>query len=140
MYFVKHYGVTMRCINVKCLILTIFFRHNTEIYWYNEGGEYAENSPVKDLILLCRKENGDDAEEDSLRLQRLLETVRVRVNPTLLSHPSWPWQKRHSFRGPRSQEKWVFPSKHPLFANYKINIYSNLSIPTQEGSLKKRLW
>ena len=32
------------------------------------------DSPVKDLILLCRKENGDNAEEDSLRLQSLLET------------------------------------------------------------------
>ena len=74
MYFVKRYGETMRCMNVKYLILTICFQHNTEIYRYNKGGEYAENSKMKDLILLCHKENGEDAEEDSLRLQSLLDT------------------------------------------------------------------
>ena len=74
MYFVKHYGVTMRCINVKDLNLTICFRRNTEIYRYNKGGAYADNSKIKDLIMLCCEENGDDAEEDSLRMQSLLET------------------------------------------------------------------
>ena len=74
MYFVKHYGVTMRCINVKDLNLTICFRRNTEIYRYNKGGAYADNSKIKDLIMLCCKENDDDAEEDSLRMQSLLET------------------------------------------------------------------
>jgi len=45
---------------------------------------------------------------------------------------------------PGVKEKWVFPSKYPLFANPENQnckyIYSNASPPTQEEVLEKRVW
>ena len=65
----------------------------------------------------------------SITMQAIVGKCSQLCKPPTSKSTSQQETLRHSFRGHRSQEKWAFPSKHPLFcqSQNKSNNIQNLS-------------